>query len=136
MKTTNTTIISTTETKGNCRPVICVETNTFFPSIMDAARFYNTKGVNIVNVLKGRQRTTRGLSFRYAEDCIPCENCKIATAKHDDLAELKRKAAAYDAIMAQREMTHRLADLKTKRDKIETEIKNLEQQLKSLGGIL
>lgn len=136
MKTTNTTIISTTETKGNCRPVICVETNAFFPSITDAARFYNTKGVNIVNVLKGRQRTTRGLSFRYAEDCIPCENCEIATAKHDDLAELKRKAAAYDAIVARRKAEDELGTLKAQKDKIETEIKNLEQQLESLGGIL
>lgn len=137
MTTTITTTTTVTETKRRaCRPVICLNTGEWFPMIKDAARYYGFTDCAIWNQLNGKQRTVKGLKFCYAENYETCEAKCTSQPECDDLAELKRKAAAYDAIMAQREMTHRLADLKAKRDKIETEIKNLEQQLESLGGIL
>ena len=47
------------------KPVVCVETNVVFDSVIDAAKSVNRKPCSIVDVLKGRRETCGGFHWRY-----------------------------------------------------------------------
>lgn len=51
--------------QGHNKKVICVETNQTFDSIKNAAEFLQVNPSNITNVLKGRQKTCKGLHFKF-----------------------------------------------------------------------
>lgn len=51
----------------HCKPVVCIETNVAFNSIVDAAKSVNRKPSSIVDVLKGRHKTCAGFHWRYEE---------------------------------------------------------------------
>lgn len=47
------------------KPIICVEMNLTFESLTDAAKKLNLSQGDISNVLQGRQKTTKGYTFKY-----------------------------------------------------------------------
>ena len=47
------------------RPVVCVETNVVFSSVVDAARSVNRKPCSLVDALKGRHETCAGFHWQY-----------------------------------------------------------------------
>ena len=53
------------------KPVICVETNEVFNSVVDAAKSVNRDARSIVDVLKGRHKTSAGYHWEYfKEGCV------------------------------------------------------------------
>ena len=49
------------------KPVVCVETNVIFESVVDAAKSVNRKPCTLVDVLKGRHETCGGFHWKYKE---------------------------------------------------------------------
>ena len=49
------------------KPVICVETDVIFDSVVDAAKSVNRKPCSIIDVLKGRHETCGGFHWKYKE---------------------------------------------------------------------
>lgn len=49
------------------RPVYCVELDRVFHSAMEAARFVGRNGTNISAVCRGKEKTSAGYHWRYAE---------------------------------------------------------------------
>ena len=49
-------------------PVICLETGEMFDKIADAAKYYDIDGASISKVCKGKQKTVKGMRFRYIID--------------------------------------------------------------------
>lgn len=47
------------------RPIMCIETKVTFGSIQDACNEYNVKHQHIWAILNGKQKTTKGYSFKY-----------------------------------------------------------------------
>jgi hypothetical protein len=54
------------ETKDKLsKPVICIENNTVYKSLTEAAKILGLKQGDISNVIYGRQKTTKGFSFKF-----------------------------------------------------------------------
>lgn len=51
---------------GNAIPVRCITTNEFFQSMKEAANYYGLLCNSISDVCRGKQKTTKGLSFEYS----------------------------------------------------------------------
>ena len=49
-------------------PVICLETGEMFDKIADVAKYYNIDGASVSKVCKGKQKTAKGMRFRYIVD--------------------------------------------------------------------
>ena len=56
------------EFPGKWKPVICVETNTIYPSVKEAAKAMNIKPSSISTVLSGRRAKTAGYHWTFAND--------------------------------------------------------------------
>jgi hypothetical protein len=53
--------------KGHTKKVVCVETNNIFNSIKEAANSYKLHSALICACCNGRQRTTGGYHWKYAD---------------------------------------------------------------------
>ena len=50
---------------GHAKSIICVETNTIYTTVKEAAKENNTSRQNISHVLNGRQETAGGYHWEY-----------------------------------------------------------------------
>ena len=56
--------------KGKLISIYCLETNKYYNSIKQASEKLNLDSSHIVKVLKGRQKQTKGYTFRYANKVL------------------------------------------------------------------
>ena len=56
------------------RPVICLTTGEWFPSLTAAADATALRVVDILRVCKGQRKHTKGTAWAYAEEVAACEN--------------------------------------------------------------
>ena len=87
-------------TNGNCKMVYCIETETFYASLTDAAEALGTSIYCASNVICGKQKTCNG--FHIFEVSKAKEHLTDIAQYYRDmnLAEMKAKATAWDTYMA------------------------------------
>ena len=56
--------------KSKSIPIYCLETNKIYKSAIECAKELNIRQENIVHVLKGRAKQTKGYTFRYANKVL------------------------------------------------------------------
>lgn len=66
-------IMKEKQTKIRMKPVICLNTGIVYPSLKDAALFFETDPKSIRKVIKKERNDLRGLKFSYYKD-ITCQN--------------------------------------------------------------
>ena len=86
-------------TNGNCKMVYCIETETFYASVTDAAEALGTSIFCASNVIRGKQKTCNG--FHIFEVSKAKEHLTDIAQYYRDmnLAEMRAKATAWDAYM-------------------------------------
>ena len=87
-------------TNGNCKMVYCIETETFYASVTDAAEALGTSIFCASNVIRGKQKTCNG--FHIFEVSKAKEHLTDIANYYRSLhlEELKAKATAWDTYMA------------------------------------
>ena len=130
-KTTKTIItrtnITTTETKHrDCRrgrAVECIETGEIFPTQAEASRAFGCTDGAVWNQLNGYQTTLKGFTFRYVDRDESCVMCRARKAKRGEVSQTRIKAVLYD-------LHNELKALEEKQGEIQTEINNIQKQIR------
>lgn len=108
-----------------CKPVICITTGEVYTSATDAAEANETNVWSMSRACNGKQKTLNKKRFCYLADVSEHleEMTTYLHGMHERSAEMEKKAAAYDAIMAERE-----AERKAK-EAHEAEVAKIEAKL-------
>ena len=137
MKTININNRSTINANGelcsaHCKPIICIDTGNVYTSVTDAADAVDCSLSNMINHLKGKLKTCKGMHFCYLADAT--ENLDAIVTRLRNMRELEAKAAAWDALQAEQEAARkaeekRLADIAKAEAKRQAEIAKAEAKV-------
>lgn len=86
---------------GNAKPVLCLTTNERFVSVIDAAEAYGIDKSGISAACRGKIKTYKGKKWCFVSDRDAHFNEILDT--RPNYAELERKAAAWDKLIAELE---------------------------------
>ena len=89
----------------NAKPIICLETGEVFTSMADAAEKLGVTPANVSGHITGRYKVCKGRHFCLLSEANNHLDQMTANIRYmyERNAELERKAAAYDALMAEQE---------------------------------
>ena len=84
---------------GNCKMVYCIETETIYASVTDAAESIGTTVANVSLAINGKQKTCKGFHIFKADEAKEHLQDIADYYRSQHLEELKAKATAWDAYM-------------------------------------
>ena len=99
-----------------CKPVLCIDTGEIFSSVYDAAEHYGTTTGCVSQACNGKLKTSKGLRFCFIAKTSENIDAIVSRIKVND--ELLAKAAAYDAMIAERQAKEKaIADAEAEMEK-------------------